>query len=92
MQHEKASSLFRSAKKGNRKHRRSHQQFGHLAMLYYPDRGYRAAVRLFREELKITGGLHKALTAIGYHDNQRLLTRQQVKVIEQFIGEAEWKE
>ena len=89
MQHDHTTCPLRTTKRRKRKRQRSHQQFGHLAMLYYPDRGYRAAVRLFREELQITGGLHKALTAIGYHDNQRLLTRQQVKVIEQFIGEAE---
>ncbi len=89
MQHEQPiSPLLRSAPKSKRKRRRSLQQFGHLAMLYYPDRGYRAAVRLFREELRITGGLHKALTAIGYHDNQRVLTHRQVKVIEEHIGEA----
>ena len=63
-------------------------QFGRLAQRYYPDRGYKRAVALFREELRLTGGLHKALTAIGYHDNQRVLTHRQVKVIEQFIGEA----
>jgi hypothetical protein len=74
--------------KGNKKRKHNAQQFGHLAMLYYPDRGYRAAVRLFREELRITGGLHKSLTALGYHDNQRILTSRQVRVIEDFIGEA----
>ncbi len=63
-------------------------QFGNLAQRYYPDRGYKRAVALFREELRITGGLHKALTAIGYHDNQRVLTHRQVKVIEEYIGEA----
>ena len=63
-------------------------QFGHLAMIYYPDRGYRMAVRLFREELKITAGLMEALEKAGYHDNQRMLSPRQVKVIERFLGEA----
>jgi hypothetical protein len=64
------------------------QQFGRLAMLYYPDRSYKRAVRLFREELRVTGGLLKALKREGYDERQRLLTRRQVKVIEEFIGEA----
>ena len=72
--------------KSKRKH--PSYQFGRLAMSYYPDRGYRAALRLFREELRITGGLYKALTALGYRDNQRILTHRQVRVIEQFIGDA----
>lgn len=62
--------------------------FGRLAMLYYPDRSYKRAVRLFREELRVTGGLLKALKREGYDERQRLLTRRQVKVIEEFIGEA----
>ena len=63
-------------------------QFGRLALRYYPDRGYKRAVRLFREEIKITGGLQQALEALGYHDNQRMLTPRQVRVIEEFLGEA----
>ena len=63
-------------------------QFGSLALRYYPDRGYKRAVRLFREEIKITGGLHQALTALGYHDRQRMLTPRQVRVIEEFLGES----
>lgn len=64
-------------------------QFGRLAMRYYPDRGYKRAVSLFREEIRITGGLQEALYAIGYHDNQRMLTPRQVRVIEEFLGESE---
>jgi hypothetical protein len=67
---------------------RKFRQFGNLAMSYYPDRGYKRAVALFREELKITGGLQKALEELGYHENQRMLSPRQVKVIEEFIGEA----
>ena len=63
-------------------------QFGRLALRYYPDRGYKRAVRLFREEIKITGGLQQALTALGYHDGQRMLTPRQVRVIEEFLGES----
>ena len=64
------------------------QQFGRLAMLYYPDRSYKRAVHLFREEIRITGGLLNALKRVGYDEHQRLLTRRQVKVIERFLGEA----
>ena len=64
-------------------------QFGRLAMRYYPDRGYKRAVSLFREEIRITGGLHQALEELGYHDNQRMLTPRQVRVIEEYLGESE---
>ena len=67
---------------------RSHCQFGRLAMLYYPDRGYKRAVRLFRDEIKITGGLLEALKELGYHDRQRMLTARQVRIIEDLLGEA----
>ena len=61
--------------------------FGQLAQLYYPDRGERSAVRLFREELKLTRGLWDAMTAVGYKPYTKLLTRGQVKTIVQFLGE-----
>lgn len=61
--------------------------FGRLAMLYYPDRGYKRAVHLFRQELRLTRGLLDALKAVGYRDNQRVLTPRQVQVIEGFLGE-----
>ena len=35
--------------------------FGQLAQLYYPDRDERSAVRLFREEMKLTRGLWDAI-------------------------------
>ena len=63
-------------------------QFGRLAQRYYPDRGYKRAVALFREEIRITGGLQKALEELGYHENQRMLSPRQVRVIEEFLGEA----
>ena len=63
-------------------------KFGDLAMLYYPTRGYKRAVKLFREELRITGGLQKALAKTGYNDQQRLLTYRQMKIIERYLGEA----
>ena len=62
--------------------------FGCLAMLYYPDHSYKRAVHLFREELRVTGGLLNALKREGYEEHQRMLTRRQVKVIERFLGEA----
>ena len=62
--------------------------FGNLAMRYYPNHSYKRAVHLFREEIRITGGLLNALKRVGYDEHQRLLTRRQVKVIERFLGEA----
>lgn len=62
-------------------------QFGRLAQRYYPDRGYKRAVALFREELRLTGGLMEALVKVGYRDNQRMLSPRQVRVIEEFLGE-----
>lgn len=61
--------------------------FGHLALLYYPDHGYKRAVHLFRQELRLTIGLLDALKAVGYRENQRLLTPRQVQVIEEYLGE-----
>ena len=61
--------------------------FGQLAQLYYPDRDERSAVRLFREEMKLTRGLWDAMTAVGYKPYTKLLTRGQVKTIVQFLGE-----
>ena len=68
--------------------RRKQCHFGRLAMLYYPDRGYKRAVHLFRQELRQTRGLYQALTDLGYHGNERILTPRQVQVIEEFLGEA----
>lgn len=68
---------------------RNFRQFGNLAMSYYPDRGYKRAVALFREEIRITGGLQKALEELGYHENQRMLTPRQVRVIEEYLGESD---
>ena len=67
---------------------RKFQQFGRLAQRYYPDRGYKRAVALFREEIRITGGLQKALEQLGYHDGQRILSPRQVQVIEKYLGES----
>ena len=70
-----------------RRTRRHRDQFGRLAMLYYPDRGYKRAVHLFRQELKETRGLLQALTDLGYRGNERILTPRQVQLIEEFLGE-----
>ena len=67
--------------------RRRQCRFGRLALLYYPDHGYKRAVHLFREELKETRGLLQALTDAGYHGNERILTPRQVQMIEEFLGE-----
>ena len=68
--------------------RRHMGHFGRLAMLYYPERGYKRAVHLFRQELRETRGLMQALTDLGYRGNERILTPRQVQVIEDFLGEA----
>ena len=62
--------------------------FGTLAQRYYPDKKYRTATRLFRHELEVTKGLFRALKKAGYTPTSRLLTRTQVRIIEEFIGEA----
>ncbi|MBO5872260.1 MAG: DUF4248 domain-containing protein, partial [Bacteroidaceae bacterium] len=49
--------------------------------------GYKRAVHLFRQELEHTRGLLEALQAIGYHENQRILTPRMVQVIEEYLGE-----
>lgn len=62
-------------------------QFGTLAMLYYPDKSYKTALRMFRRELHLTRGLMTALNNVGYSGYPRLLTLSQVRVIEEFLGE-----
>ena len=64
-------------------------QFGRLAQRYYPDRGYKRAVALFREELRLTGGLMDALVKVGYTENSRVLSPRQVRVIEEYLGESD---
>ena len=61
--------------------------FGRLALLYYPHLSYKRAVHLFRQELRLTRGLLDALKAVGYRENQRVLTPRQVQVIEEYLGE-----
>ena len=67
--------------------RRRQCHFGRLALLYYPDRGYKFAVCLFREEIRQTRGLYQALQDVGYKDNQRMLNKRQLEVIEDYLGE-----
>ncbi len=83
-------SIASPNKKGKARKRllsRSKYQFGNLAMLYYPGRGYKRAVHLFRQELEHTRGLLEALQAIGYRENHRILTPRMVQVIEEYLGE-----
>ena len=61
--------------------------FGELAQLYYPDRNYQSALRLFREEMHLTRGMWPAMVAQGYKENTKTLTRAQVRTIVQFLGE-----
>ena len=78
------STINKFSRKNWRKRRR---QFGRIAMRYYPDRGYKRAIRLFREEIRLTGGLMQALERVGYQEYQRMLSPRQVRVIEEFLGE-----
>ena len=61
--------------------------FCELAQMYYPDREYRTAVRRFREELQQTAGLSSALRNLSYKGKERVLTRSQVRVIVQYLGD-----
>lgn len=67
--------------------RRRQCHFGRLALLYYPDRGYKRAVHLFRQEIRQTRGLLQVLQDVGYKGNERILTPRQVQLIEEFLGE-----
>lgn len=66
---------------------RNRLQFGNLAMRYYKGKNYKTALRLFRKEIELTRGLLDALKAVGYRENQRVLTPRQVQVIEEYLGE-----
>lgn len=66
---------------------RNRLQFGNLAMRYYKGKNYKTALRLFRKEIELTRGLLQALQDLGYKDNQRLLNKRQLEVIEEYLGE-----
>jgi hypothetical protein len=66
---------------------RNRLQFGNLAMRYYKGKNYKTALRLFRKEIELTRGLLQALQDVGYRDNQRLLNKRQLEVIEEYLGE-----
>ena len=66
---------------------RNRLQFGNLAMRYYPGRGYKRAVHLFRQELEHTRGLLEALQNVDYRPQQRTLNKRQLEVIQDFLGE-----
>jgi hypothetical protein len=61
--------------------------FGELAQMYYPDHSYDSALRLFREEMHKTLGMWEVMTAEGYKENTKMLTRSQVRTIVRFLGE-----
>ena len=61
--------------------------FGDLAQMYYPDHNYDSALRLFREEMHLTRGMWKAMTAVGYKEKKKYLSRHQVQTIVSFLGE-----
>ena len=83
-------SIASPNKKGKARKRplsRSKYQFGNLAMRYYPGRGYKRAVHLFRQELEHTRGLLEALQDVDYRPQQRTLNKRQLEVIQAFLGE-----
>ena len=61
--------------------------FGDLAQMYYPDHNYDSALRLFREEMHKTRSMWEAMTAEGYKENTKMLTRAQVRVIVNYLGD-----
>ena len=61
--------------------------FGTLAQMYYPDRQYDTALRLFRREMHETRGMWAAMEAVGYKEHTKVLTRTQVMTIVKFLGE-----
>ena len=66
---------------------RNRLQFGNLAMRYYKGKNYKTALKAFRQELRQTRGLFQALQDVGYRDNQRILNKRQLEVIEEYLGE-----
>ena len=62
-------------------------QFRTAAMRYYPDLGYKAALRRFRKEIADNKDLLRALQKTGYKGNQRYFSPRQVQMIEQYLGE-----
>lgn len=66
---------------------RIRNQFGNLAMRYYPGRAYKTAIRAFRQEIADTRGLLQALRDAGYKENQRRLSPRQMQIIEDYLGE-----
>ena len=82
-----ATTTKPKSKSQHRLKSRKKNQFGRLAMQYYPGRGYKAAVRAFRKEIELTRGLMSALTDTGYTSTQRLLSPRQISIIEDHLGE-----
>ena len=66
---------------------RNRLQFGNIAMRYYKGKNYKTALKSFRQELRDTRGLYDALLDLGYKDNQRILNKRQLEVIEEYLGE-----
>ena len=62
-------------------------RFGDLAQMYYPDHNYDSALRHFREEMHLTRGIWAAMTAVGYKEKLKYLSRSQVRTIVQVLGE-----
>ena len=66
---------------------RSKLQFGNVAMHYYKGKNYKTALKSFRQELRLSRSLYQALLDVDYKDNQRILNKRQLEVIEDYLGE-----
>ena len=66
---------------------RNRLQFGNIAMRYYKGKNYKTALKSFRQELRLSRGLYQALLNVGYKDNQRILNKRQLDIIEDYLGE-----
>ena len=66
---------------------RNRLQFGNVAMRYNKGKNYKTALKSFRQEIRDTRGLFQALQDVGYRDNQRILNKRQLEVIEDYLGE-----
>ena len=63
------------------------QEKGELAQLYSPTATRKSALRLFNKYLHRAHGLLEALDEVGYIPAARHLTRRQVEVIVEYLGE-----
>ena len=66
-------------------------KFGELAQLYFPGAPRSSALRLLHKYITSAHGLLPALEKVGYQRASRRLTRRQVQLIFEYLGEP-WYE